>query len=361
MNSSNLDFVLEWGWDDFFEKQSRDVSLNIGRVVGEEKDRWRVQLERDVVVWAELPGKYRYQMESRLELPSVGDWVLCQFENAASVTLIKQVMARKSCLYRRAAGGRDEAQILASNVDYAFVLTSANRDLNVARLERYISLIWDSGATPVVLVTKADLAEDIEAALTELREAFVGVEVFAVSVPEQTGLEQLAKFQQRGKVSVFIGSSGVGKSTLTNFLLGSEVLLTQEIRANDDCGRHTTTARYIFPLSNGSFVIDTPGMRSLSLMDDQGEGVDELFSDIVALENACCFNDCEHRTEPGCAVLEALDSGNLDEERWARYRKLQREVHRKLLNEDHVKLRQEREKWKKITKQIRATTKLRRG
>lgn len=328
MNQSNTNFRLAWGWNEFFEKQLTDSDGVIGRVVGEEKNRWRIQISEDQVVWAELPGKYRYQSHSRMELPSVGDWVACRYEEHQSAALLQRVFERQTCLYRKTVGGGTEAQILASNVHFALILTSANADLNIARLERYVSMIWDSGALPVIVVTKAELADSVDGILEELCLGFPGVDVVAISVQEQQNLESLQKYLLAGKSLVVVGSSGVGKSTLTNFLLGTETLATQEIRASDDRGKHTTTSRYLFPLGQGAFIIDTPGMRMLPMM-DQVDGVDTLFSDLAELESSCRFSDCQHRTEPGCAVLSALDAGVLDENRWKRYQKLQRELQRK--------------------------------
>lgn len=359
MIKSNSEFLLAWGWNDFFAQQIQNSEFTIGRVIGEEKDRWRLQISAETAVWAELPGRYRYQSRSRMDFPSVGDWVLCQYEEHQSMALIQEVLERKSCLYRKAVGQGPAAQILASNVDYAFILTSANADLNLARLERYVGLVWDSGAVPVILITKSELADNLEENLSFLRAQFVGVDILAVSVKEKQNLEGLNRYLQLGKTLVFIGSSGVGKSTLTNFLLGRDVLITQEIRESDDRGKHTTTARYLFSLENGTCVIDTPGMRQLALM-DQEEGFENLFSDFVELENICRFNDCQHRTEPGCAVLSALEEGTLDVERWERYQKLQRELRRKMQIEDRVKRREEKEKMKKRQKEMYEHIKMKR-
>ncbi|WP_413288639.1 ribosome small subunit-dependent GTPase A [Bdellovibrio sp. HCB337] len=363
MKLTNQDFLLRWGWNNYFEQQVLEVNSDmtswvLGRVSGEERDRWRVQISDSQNVWAELPGRYRFQTHSRMELPSVGDWVLCKYEETQNVALVEKVLARKSCMYRAAVGGND-AQILASNIDYAFILTSANIDFNIARLERYLSLVWDSGAIPVILITKAELAKNIDALAEELSSEIVGVDIHAVSVQESINMQVLEKYFQPGKSVVFVGSSGVGKSTLTNYLLQKEVLETQEIRKGDDRGKHTTTARHLFFLENGAIVIDTPGMRSLPMM-DQDAGVEAQFSDLVELEIQCRFADCAHRTEPGCAVLGALESGILDEDRWKRYQKLRRELQRKEINEDPVKLRLEREKMKKRTKTMYEHIKMKR-
>jgi ribosome biogenesis GTPase len=332
LNLFNRNFLLQWGWNDFFEKQilekNPEDSLLLGRVSGEERGRWRVQVSEDKNIWAELPGRYRRQTQSRMDLPSVGDWVLCSYELKQGAALVEEVLQRSSCIYRQTAGTSGEIQIIASNMDYGFIVTSANTDFNIARLERYVSMILDSGAIPVIILTKSELAENLEKTLTELRERFVGVHTYAISVRENTGLQEIEKYFQPGKAIVFVGSSGVGKSTLTNYLLREEVQVTKEIRESDDRGKHTTTARHLFRLKNGAIIIDTPGMRDLALL-DQEEGLETQFADLLELETQCRFNDCAHRTEPGCRVLASFKDGTLAQDRWDRYQKLKTELDRK--------------------------------
>jgi len=332
LNTANRSFLLQWGWNDFFEKQVLEKNLEdsflLGRVTGEERGRWRVQVSDNKNLWAELPGRYRRQTQSRMDLPSVGDWVLCSYEMQQGVALVEQVLQRTSCIYRQTAGTSGEVQIIASNMDYGIIITSANTDFNIARLERYVSMILDSGALPVIVLTKAELTETLEATLTELRDRFVDVPIHAISVREKINLHEIEKYFQPGKAVVFVGSSGVGKSTLTNYLLREEVQATKEIRESDDRGKHTTTARHLFRLKNGAIIIDTPGMRDLALL-DQEEGLETQFTDLIELETQCRFNDCAHRTEPGCRVLTAIKDGSLDQDRWNRYQKLKLELDRK--------------------------------
>ena len=332
LNSAKKEFLLQWGWSDFFENQilekDRDESLLLGRVTGEERGRWRVQVSEDKSLWAELPGRYRRQTQSRMDLPSIGDWILCNYDKNQGAALVEEVLQRATCIYRQTAGTSGEVQIIASNMDYGFIVTSANTDFNIARLERYVSMILDSKAKPVIVLTKSELTENLEIILKELSEHFPQVPVHSISVREKTGLDELDQYFQPGKAVVFVGSSGVGKSTLTNYLLREEVQATKEIREGDDRGKHTTTARHLFRLKNGAIIIDTPGMRDLALL-DQEEGLEAQFADLIELETQCKFSDCAHRTEPGCKILAAFKDGSLAQDRWNHYQKLKLELERK--------------------------------
>jgi ribosome biogenesis GTPase len=259
-------------------------------------------------------------------LPVVGDWVAITARPADHAATIHGVLPRRTCFIRRAAGGAAE-QIIAANVDVAFLATSVNADLNPRRLERYLAAAWASGATPVVVLTKSDLTADAQAAVAAVEQVALGVTVLAVSAATGAGLAELAAYLRPGRTCVVVGSSGVGKSTLVNTLAGTRLMATGEIRQQDARGRHTTTHRELFLLPGGALLLDTPGMREFGLT-DAPDGLDAVFDDIAALAATCRFSDCSHGTEPGCAVRGAIDAGTLDAARWKSYGKLQRELAR---------------------------------
>jgi ribosome biogenesis GTPase len=234
------------------------------------------------------------------------------------------ILSRRSAFRRRAAGTRPGAQIISANVDCLFVATSLNADLNPRRLERYVAMAGESGAEPVVVLTKADLIEESDSMAARF-EAELRVPVVAVSARTGLGIESVTRWFERGKTVALVGSSGVGKSTLLNHLAGEELMPTREVREDDARGRHTTTHRELFLLSNGALVLDTPGMREFGLW-EADEGVDETFGEIVELAARCRFADCSHRFEPGCAVQAAVSSGRLDAGRLKSYRRLAHEL-----------------------------------
>ncbi|PHR22666.1 MAG: ribosome small subunit-dependent GTPase A [Hoeflea sp.] len=248
---------------------------------------------------------------------TVGDWLLLNRELPSSSRLLE----RKSLIKRRAAGHDRSVQLIAANIDTAFIVTSCNLDFNVARLERYVALAFDAGVTPVILLTKADLCDDASAYVADAAAISADVAVLTLNAKSDEPVTELAPWCKPGQTIAFLGSSGVGKSTLTNALSVSEVAATQEIREDDAKGRHTTSHRQLHILPNGCAVLDTPGVRELQLTDAE-EGVAEVFSDLDELSLECRFNDCKHVSEPGCAILAALERGEIDEARLARWRKL---------------------------------------
>lgn len=248
---------------------------------------------------------------------TVGDWLLLNREAPSDSTLL----IRSSLIKRRAPGTDRHEQLIAANIDTAFIVTSCNQDFNVARLERYIALAFDAEIVPVILLTKSDLASDPQEYITAARAIAAGIEVLALDARGEAPKTQLARWCQPGKTVAFLGSSGVGKSTLTNALLGSQSIETQAVRDDDAKGRHTTTRRELHPMPNGCLILDTPGMRELQLS-DAVDGINDLFSDLQQLSTQCRFNDCKHETEPGCAVRQAIQSGDVDAKRFDRWRKL---------------------------------------
>ena len=258
--------------------------------------------------------------------PAVGDWVALRGELAVAI------LPRTSAFTRTVAGRSSAAQVVAANLDTVLVVDALVGETRLRRVERYLAVAWSSGATPVVVLTKADLCEDVAAVVEEVAEDALGVEVLPVSSMTGEGIEAVRALLGPGRTAAMVGPSGVGKSSLANALAGTAVAITRGIREADGRGRHTTTARELHLLPGGGLLVDTPGMRELGLVDDAG--VDTAYADVTELAAACRFRDCAHRTEPGCAVAAAIDDGTLDPARFVAWRKLQREAHRQLLRVD---------------------------
>ena len=260
------------------------------------------------------------------------------------------MLPRRTAVVRRAPGDRRlPAQTLAANVDAVFVVTSVNADFNLRRLERYLTVAWESGAPPVVLLSKADLADDLESFRIAAEAAAPGVDVIPVSIVSGAGLDAVRGHLGAGRTVVFMGSSGVGKSSIVNALAGAPLLATAAIREDDARGRHTTTRRQLIRLADG-LLIDTPGLRELGVLD--GEGLGTAFDDVERAAAGCRFTDCRHQSEPGCAVRSAIATGELDPQRFEAYRKLEREAHRAMLATDALARRTERKRWNAIHRSV---------
>lgn len=305
--------------------------LHLGRVSSQAKDLYRVLTEAGELT-AEVSGKFRHQVRAQSDYPVVGDFVMLdRTDNTNGNGIIHHVLARKSCFARKAVGSSD-LQVVAANIDQVFICMALNNDFNLRRLERYLSIAWDSGAIPVVVLTKADLCLEIDAKVEALSPLTVGVDVLITSSMASDGYLALQKRITNGRTVAFIGSSGVGKSTLINRLLREERLATHEIR-NDDKGRHTTTRRELIVLPGGGMVIDTPGMRELGVI---SADLSKSFADIEELAVKCRFRDCTHESEPGCAVQQAIRDGLLSVERLANFKKLRKEVKYNGLNSKQI-------------------------
>jgi len=321
-----LDALRAWGWDGDREIEFppfAEAGLWPARVVAQHRGLWLLVRANGEAV-ASPTGRLRHRADEE-GLPSVGDWVACLSSPQGGEARMDSVLARRSVFRRKAAGSRLAAQVVAANVDTVFVATSLNGDLNKRRLERYVAMGRESGAEPVVLLTKADLADADTRASTARLETELRVRVVAISSRTGEGLDLVVPWLVAGKTLALVGSSGVGKSSLLNKLAGQELMATREIREDDGRGRHTTTHRELFLLANGALVLDTPGMREFGLWEAE-DGVDDTFAEIVEIAVGCRFADCSHKFEPGCAVQAAVANGRLDQARLKAYRRLAREL-----------------------------------
>jgi ribosome biogenesis GTPase / thiamine phosphate phosphatase len=347
------------GWSDFFERQWEALGrheLRPARVVFECRGLCLVvdeQGEGEAV----LSGRFRNGGGQRPKSPSVGDWVVVR--EASGARVVEHRFERRT-VFERAGVGGPGIQVVAANVDTVLVVTSLNRDFNVRRLERYLTTVWNSGADPVVVLNKADLVEEPDAFVERLGPLAVGLPVHVVSGLDGRGTEVLEALDRPGHTLALVGSSGVGKSTLVNRLLGFERQAVREIREDDARGRHMTTRRDLLRLPGGGWVIDTPGMRELGLVGDD-EGVALTFADVEDVAGGCQFRDCQHEGEPGCAVEEAVRRGSLDGGRVESYRKLKRELAYARRKVDPEAERSERRRVRALTKAYRSRPDKREG
>ena len=318
--------INQYGWDgalaEAFTPHARDGRIP-GRVVAQHRDGYQV-ITDEGELRAKSAGRLFHEAREA-DHPAVGDWAALSLNPNEGAATIHAILPRRSVFVRKAADSIQTLQVVAANIDVAFVVTSLNADLNPRRIERYLAAAWQSGARPVVVLTKSDLADDPQGQADAIAALAAGCPVLTVSARQGLGLEALLAQVAPGETCVLIGSSGVGKSTLVNAFLGEDRKATRAIREADDQGRHTTSHRELVLLPGGSLILDTPGIREVGLIDAE-EGLDVVFDDIERLIQTCKFNDCAHTGEPGCAVRGALDSGALDPARWANFQKLGAEL-----------------------------------
>lgn len=304
-----------------FADAAQYPELYLARVIAQYQNLYKI-IDAEGEALAEVSGKFRYEAAQPSDYPAVGDFVMTERTDEGKA-VIRRVLARRTVFARRAAGRTDETQIVATNIDILFICMSLNNDYNLSRLERYLSVAWESGARPVIVLTKSDLREDVNAAVTEISAVAPGTDIVITSAYDRASCEKLRVYLKPGITASFVGSSGVGKSTLINCLTGNAALhATAEIR-RDGKGRHTTTRRELTLLAQGGIVIDTPGMREFGA---QSVNLADAFSDIDQLAENCRFCDCTHTVEPGCAVLHAVETGLLDVRRLENYKKLKKEA-----------------------------------
>jgi ribosome biogenesis GTPase len=344
--------LRDLGFGPFFEQQVQaldDREIHPARVAAEHRGAYEV--------WSQI-GSGRAQLAGRLRLdvenaclPGVGDWVVVRDAPGPDrAVMIERVLSRRTIFTRGAAGRELRAQVIAANVDLVFVVCGLDDDFNVRRIERYLARIWASGAQPAVILNKADISKDTGARVVEVEGRCPGVTVYVASALRCEGIAAIRACIHDGMTVALVGSSGAGKSTLVNALLGEELMPTGEVRSRDGRGRHVTTRRQLVLLPGGGLLLDTPGMRELQLVDEGGLG--SVFRDIAALAVRCRYRDCRHDTEPGCAVKEAVGSGELDADRLEHYRKLEREARAYELRQDEHRRRQAERVWGQLYDEV---------
>ena len=335
--------------NDLIEKV--DENKTIARIIATHKDRYEI-VSNNGKGFAQIKRGVYYDNPNSI-YPTTGDFVLIEWNDTGD-SMIYETLKRQSSFSRTASSSdrnremhNQHEQLVAANFDYVFIMQSLNNNFNINRIERYLSLAWSSGGIPVVILTKSDLVSNSEEYIAEVKNVAFGVDVYAVSCVTKDGIEDIKKYFLKGNTIVFLGSSGVGKSTLVNTLYGEEVMKTSEIREDDSRGRHTTTSRNLIMLPNGAMVIDTPGMRELGMWDAE-EGISKTFQDIGEYIGMCKYSDCTHTNEPGCKILEAIENGEITRERFEQYLKLQKESQYNTNSEQY--LRDKKEKFKNIAK-----------
>ena len=331
-----------FGWSPFFEHQAASLQrpdLRFARIVEEQRGLYRIAGDADG--WAEVSGRFRHEAASAADFPAVGDWV------GVDAGIIHLRLERRGTVSRAAAGRAVQEQVVAANVDTIFLVTALAQDLNTRRLERYLTMVWDAGAVPVVVLNKADLCEDPASVSESVRARLPMIDVVTVSAIEDARLDVLAPYLEPAQTVALLGSSGVGKSTLVNRLLGSETLRVGAISDADGKGRHTTTARQLVELPGGALLIDTPGMRELQPWGGES-AVAAAFDDVVTLAADCRFADCAHGGEPGCAVREAVKAGRLDPDRLENFQRLGREAAYEARKHDKAVAAEHKRRWKQV-------------
>ncbi|WP_338553648.1 ribosome small subunit-dependent GTPase A [Paenibacillus sp. KS-LC4] len=345
-----------YGWNEHWAAEQRraatgDVPLVPARVVAQFSHQYRIVTEAGEQS-AVVTGKFEFEAINRGHFPAVGDWVLVQPLPGEAKAVIHTLLPRRSVMVRKEAGQRIDVQVISANLDYVFITNALNQDFNLRKIERYLLAVWDSGARPVVLLTKADLIENPEHYVALVEGIAPGVPVHAVSAFENQGRDALAEYLLPGQTIAITGSSGVGKSTLLNWLADEDKQRVQDIRESDARGRHTTTHREMFVTPSGAIIVDTPGMRELQLWESD-EGIDTTFADIGELAASCRFHDCRHDQEEGCAVKQAIADGTLEQRRFVSFKKLEKELAHMARKEESVNRRTKKQAEKRVSAKSR--------
>jgi len=353
--------LKQYGWNDFFQENFSKFStegFSAGRVAIEHKSQYILYTEFGELT-AELSGKMHFNSSEKDDYPAVGDWVIIKPIIEENKAIIEHVLPRQSKFSRKAAGAKTDEQIVASNIDTVFIMSSLNQDINLRRIERYLTLAWDNEVIPVIILSKADLCDDIDEKLSLVEGISFNTKINVISAAENTGIEELSQYFEGNKTVAVIGSSGVGKSTLINRLSDWTKMKVSDISLYKDKGRHTTSHRELIVLPTGGLIIDTPGMRELQMWEGS-EGVTETFQDIEKFMGKCKFSDCKHATEPGCAIKTAIKSGEINEDRYNSYLKLQREVSYFERRQNKKTALEEKKKWKKLSNDAKKHGKVKR-
>lgn len=343
--------LSDLGWNSFFDShfaQYASEGYSAMRVIYENRGKY-IALNDFGKFNCEVSGKFQFEAVNKSSFPAVGDWVVASVVANEKKAIINAVLPRKSFFSRKVVGEKTEEQVIASNIDTIFIVIGLDLNFNLRRIERYLSIAWNSGSVPVLLLNKTDTCEDTEFKKKEVEEIAFGIEVHNISAHTGFGLDNLNKYLNNGKTGAFIGSSGVGKSSIINAILGDEMLKTSEVSGLGNRGKHTTTSRELIILSNGGIVIDTPGMRELQIWGND-DGLQNVFSDIEQIARSCKFIDCQHDKEPACAVKEALRNGELEQKRFESYLKLKKEYAYLADRQSNTASVVERKRWKEISK-----------
>ncbi|HJS72982.1 MAG TPA: ribosome small subunit-dependent GTPase A [Vicinamibacteria bacterium] len=346
-----------YGWDESYARDFAalgEPGLEPARVVMAAGGAYRLARAAGEAS-ATLSGRFRHRIAASDGYPTVGDWVAI---DEASLR-IEGLLPRRTKLSRKASGRKTEEQVVAANVDVVFAAMGLDTNFSPRRLERFLTTVWESGASPVVLLTKLDLCADVEARQREIADVTVGVEVILSSAVDGRGIDQMRGRLLPAKTSVLVGSSGVGKSTIINRLLGRAAQKTRDVIDDDAKGRHTTSHRELFVLPGGALLIDNPGVREIQLFGAE-DSLEQTFADVASLSARCRFSDCTHRSEPSCAVLEAVAEGALSEERLESYRALERELQYLRTRQDQSAQRAQKQKWRAIHREMRRSGRHRR-
>jgi ribosome biogenesis GTPase len=352
----------KWGWgkrEDALFQPFSDRGLQPARVLAEHRGSY-VLTTGSGDVDASVSGKFRYETATAEDFPAVGDWVAVELGGGDQSAVIHALLPRKTRFVRPARGPVPEAQVVAANVDVVLLVSALDHDFNLRRIERYLALAWSSGAEPVIVLNKADVCDDLAGRLADVSMIAPGVPVRVLSAIEGTGIESLTPLLEPGKTIALLGSSGVGKSTIVNALLGYERQLPGAVREDDQRGRHTTTSRELLLMPSGALMIDSPGMRSVGMW-EIAQGLADAFADVEGFASQCRFRDCLHRSEPGCAVRAAIARGDLAASRLESMNRLARESAAQARKVDHSARQNELRRWKQIHKSVRIHMKAKYG